>query len=216
MIARSLKGWTMAEVPKPSELQNVFAMSKPQHMLRKLFWEFDMLMGTLSVHHDDKQWPDAAIFIAFNTAITAWHISDWIWQSNPETRSKMASKLKVQFDEKTPTGRRIGLGRFQNNVADQCRALHICREIANGSKHMRLGKPDADVKAVAEWHEAIQGAGLAVPGDFVMSLSVIDGDAKEDAGHVFLAALGYWEELFTSEKLVEGSDRLHAKIIKAK
>jgi len=175
-----------------------------------------MLMSTMSVHHDDKQWPETASFIAFNTAITAWHISDWIWQSSPETRSKMASKLKVQFDEKTPTGRRVGLGRFQNNVAEQCRALHICREIANGSKHMRMDRPDADVKAVAEWHEAIQGAGFAVPGDLVMSLSVMDGDTKDDAGQVFLSALGYWESLFMSEKLVEPGDHLRAKIIKAK
>ena len=205
----------MAETPKPSELQNVFAMDKPEHMLRKLFWEFNMFMKAMSVPHDDKQWPDAAIFIAFNTAITAWHISDWIWQSDPKTRVKMASRLKVQFDEKTQTGRRVGLGRFQDNVAQQCRALHLCREIANGSKHMRMDKPDTDVKAVAEWHKAIQGAGFAVPGDLVMSLNVMDGDKKEDAGQVFISALGYWENLFTSEKLAEPSAHLHSKIIKA-
>ncbi len=204
----------MSAKPQPSDIQNVFAMNQPQHMFRKLFWEIDGLMKEMSVHHENDQWPDAAIFIAFNAVITAWHISDWLWQSNPENRKKLASRLKIQFDEKTSNGRRVGLERFQDRLAEECRALHVLREIANGSKHMRKNNPDPDVKAVAEWHKVVEGAGFARPGDLVMSLNVLDGDQKSDVTRLLIDAIGFWEKLFAEEALVEPGKFLPAKIIK--
>ena len=51
-----------------------------------------------------------------------------------------------------------------------CRALYVCREIANGSKHMRRKKADPDVKAKAEWHKAWEKVGVVNVGDYVMSM----------------------------------------------
>jgi hypothetical protein len=39
----------MAEIPQPSDIQNVFALNKPQHMLSKFLWEIDSLSKSLSV-----------------------------------------------------------------------------------------------------------------------------------------------------------------------
>ena len=61
--------------------------------------------------------------MAFNAAVTGWHITDWIWQTSPETRRLMGSRFKIQFGEGTPNGIRVGLGRFQNAVAEECREL---------------------------------------------------------------------------------------------
>jgi hypothetical protein len=73
----------MVETPKASEIPNVFAMNEPQHMWVKLAWELEHLTTCMSVWEEEEPYSEA-IFRAFKTAVTAWHISDWPWQSNPE------------------------------------------------------------------------------------------------------------------------------------
>jgi hypothetical protein len=128
----------MVESPKPSEIQNVLAMDDPQQMLAKLLWEIRELTDAMSVWVDNEEFP-VAIFIAFNAVVTAWHITDWLWQSSSERRAALAKRYNFAYAE-TETGIRKGLERFQNAVVEDCRALYVCREIANGSKHMRRKK----------------------------------------------------------------------------
>lgn len=125
----------------------------------------------------------------------------------------MAALYRVEYNE-TPSGIEKGLERFQDAVAKDCRALHVCREIANASKHMRKKKPDADIKAIVEWHEAIDGAGNAQPGDLVMSLSIVDRAKRQSAVRLFIDALGYWEKLLNEQKLFSKDKVLPQKIIK--
>ena len=58
---------------------------------------------------------------AFNAAVTAWHLTDWV------------------FEEMTPAQRDHhqirSLAEFQRLARKQCRALHLCRQIATASKH---------------------------------------------------------------------------------
>ena len=204
----------MSQAPKQSDIQNVFAMNEPQHMLSKLFWEIEGLSNAMSVWKDNEQFPEA-IFRAFNTAVTGWHITDWLWQSRPETRAILAKRYGFKFEEGTKAGLRAGLERFQDAVADASRPLYICREIANASKHMRKSKADPDVKAAAKWHEVIEGAGFVVPGDLVMHLWITDGKERRDAIWWFIEAAGYWETLLTSEKLLSADARLPNRIIRA-
>ena len=103
---------------------------------------------------------------------------------------------------------------FQNKIAKDCRDLYICREIANGSKHMRTDKRDEKVRAMAKWSAVVEGAGLVKPGDLVMDLRIADGDKERDAELCFIEALGYWEKLFNDEKLMVGKARLPDKIIR--
>jgi hypothetical protein len=65
----------MMEVPTPSDIQNVFALNKPQHMLSKLLWELDCLSNSLSVWTKRTEFP-TPLFIVWNTVVTAWHITD--------------------------------------------------------------------------------------------------------------------------------------------
>src|SRR3979490_2472783 len=89
----------------------------------------------MSVWVDNEQFP-VPIFVVFNGAVTAWHITDWLWQSSAENRNKLAKRYKFAFTEGTPSGIGRGLERFQEAVAKDSRHLFICREIANGSKHI--------------------------------------------------------------------------------
>jgi hypothetical protein len=198
--------------PTPSPIENVFAMSEPQHMLSKLLWEIDGLMQSQSVWIENETFP-TPIFRAWNTAVTAWHITDWLWSSKAQARSKMATVHGFVYEE-TATGIRRGLEKFQEAVATRERSLYICREIANGSKHMRRTKSDPDVKAKAVWREAIARVGLAVPGDLVLSLEITDGETTKDAVRWFIDGFGYWENLFINNDWVSTQMRLPDKIIK--
>jgi hypothetical protein len=112
--------------------------------------------------------------------VTAWHISDWLWQSNAKNRTLLKKRFGFTSKE-TKKGLRDGLSKFQRSVAGQNRALHVCRQIANGSKHMRLEKADPNIKAVATWDPVAEGVGVVKRGDLVMSLWISDGEDRRDA-----------------------------------
>jgi hypothetical protein len=203
----------MAEAPKPSEIQNVLAMDDPQQLLAKLLWEIQCLTDAMSVWVDNEAFP-VAIFTAFNAVVTAWHITDWVWQSSPERRAVLATRYNFTYAE-TDTGIRRGLEKFQTAVANDCRALYVCREVANGSKHMRKSKVDPDVQAKAEWHKALARAGVVNVGDYVMELTIGDGNDVLDPIKWFIDAFGYWEKLFRAENWIANEKRLPDKIIRA-
>ena len=125
----------------------------------------------------------------------------------------MKKRFKVSCKE-TKSGVKKGLKRFQDAVAEDSRALYICRELANGSKHMRTSTPDPAIKALTKWDPVVEGVGLVKPGDLKMSLMVSDGAKEQDAILWFVDAFGYWERLFTTEKLFGSQRRLPDKIIR--
>ncbi len=203
----------MVEVPKPSEIQNVLTMDDPEQMLAKLLWEIRELTDAMSVWEDNEAFPKA-VFIAFNAVVTAWHITDWLWQSSKERREALAIRYNFGYAE-TDTGIRRGLERFQEAVIRDFRALYVCREIANGSKHMRRKKAAPDVKAKAEWHQAWEKVGVVNVGDYVMTMTITDGSETLDPIRWFIDAFGYWETLFREQNWIQDDKRLPDKIIRA-
>lgn len=204
----------MVETGQAASISNVFVMSHPQHMPAKLSWELEYLTSCMSVWEDNNGYPEP-IYRAFNTAVTAWHISDWLWQSDAATRAILKKRFKVSAKE-TTAGWKKGLKRFQNALAKESRALAICREIANGSKHMRTSKPDPKIKALTKWSPVVEGVGLAKPGDLIMSLMVADGEKEQDAVLWFIDAFGYWTKLFEAENLAAAEAPLPQKIVARK
>jgi hypothetical protein len=203
----------MMTIPPPSDVTNVFAMSQPAHMLQKLFWEWQLLSRSLSPWTDNEGHP-AHVFAAFNTAVTAWHITDWLWHSGAETRAILTKRFKLNFTEGTKNQLRVGLERFQDEVASESRPLYICRALANGSKHMRTNKVDPNIRAIEQWHPVVQPMALAQKGELVPSLLIADGNSTQDARSLFLDAFGYWEGLFVEENLLNNATRLWDKIRK--
>jgi hypothetical protein len=204
----------MIETPKPSSLTNVFGLDNPQHIYTKMVVELVKLQDSSSVWTKNEPYPEP-LFIAFNVAITIWHMTDWLWMSSISTRTKLAKRYDVYYNE-TPSGIDKGLERFQNAIANKCRELYVCREIANASKHMRRKKHDPEIKALVEWHPVVEPAGHAQIGDLVMSLSIYDGEKKKAAELLFIAAIGYWEKLLTEEQLITAGAILAQKIVKPK
>ncbi|RJF70203.1 hypothetical protein [Rhodopseudomonas palustris] len=195
-----------------SDISNVFGMNHPQQMYVKLGWELNALMRSMSVWKDNEAAPEA-LFHAFNTAITAWHISDWLWQYQPDARSRIATKFEFVFEE-TPTGIKRGLERFQDAVVLHCDELRVCREVATGSKHMRKTKTDPNIKAQAVWSKVVDPAGFAKPGDLVMSLRIKNKDKETDAELAFIEVFSFWERLMTELGIFTRDAKLLDKIIK--
>lgn len=106
----------------------------------------------------DKKWQSDH---AFNFAVTAWHMTDWLWH----------------YAEETNPGQREYFGRtnkkrFQNFVRGESKALDICMDLANGAKHFHVSRQtkvalSADVSA-----KEIQGGSL---GSFVLDVDQLGG-----------------------------------------
>jgi len=81
---------------------------------------------------------------------------------------------------------------------------------------MRRKKIDPAIKAVAEWYPALEAVGHVKVGDLAMSLTILDGDERQDAERLFIDAAGYWENLLRAENLITAEARLPDKIIRAR
>jgi hypothetical protein len=81
-------------------------------------------------------------YIAFNCAVTAWHMTDWAWaELNQKQREEVQKLAKTSFDL-VPTNPKP----LQKYVRCSSHALKLCELIANGSKHCVLRDPDPRVR----------------------------------------------------------------------
>lgn len=204
----------MPEQPKPSSLSNVFGIYAPQHIFTKIAVELWRFQDASSAWTKNEPFPEP-LFMAFNLAVTLWHMTDWLWMSGPTNRQLLARKFGFTYEELKRGGLDKGLKAFQDKVRADCPALNICEEIANASKHMRRRTTNPNIKAAAEWHPAIEPIGNAKKGDLVMNLYIYNGAEKIDAGKLFIDAMGYWERFMMDNGLFSAADVLPQKIIPA-
>jgi hypothetical protein len=135
---------------------------------------------------------------AFNCAITARHLCDWTWQAcDSHQRQLLTNKygLSNASDDRK-------FEKFRDAISDECEELQICRQIANGSKHMKLRRT-ATVKASAEWVRAIEPAGQLRQGDLMMDLRVTVGEKEITADWLFTRTFDFWERLLSELGFVE-------------
>ena len=112
--------WTVAN-PK-----HAFAIRNEADFLEKLRQEFrDLECSPDSSRH------------AINFAMTAWHLTDWVW----------GLQLKANWERQRQlfgTIFRGGIDEFRAGVVKECEELGIMQEICNGSKHLG-SDPKADI-----------------------------------------------------------------------
>jgi hypothetical protein len=89
----------------------------------------------------DGQDVEAMKDLAFNIAVTGWHLCDWVFMDlTPAQRDAFNIHSLAQMQERALT----------------CRALHVIRQVATASKHWEVSRrPDpavtAVVAAVPDW-----------------------------------------------------------------
>jgi hypothetical protein len=192
----------------PDPPDKVFGLAEPVDMLRKLAWEIDQLRGVLSRPVNESIGFRTPAYHAFNCAVTARHMADWIWESaRAADRDFVLSKLEPEVSASkagTP------FGRFVQALMARHRSLHICRQLATGAKHMTVAHhPDPEVTAKEDWY----GEPLRVGGtvgsrlvEYSPRLTITDRDETHPAIEVFenalrdwnhfLRALGYFEPVY--------------------
>jgi len=103
---------------------------------------------------------------------------------------------------------RDSLERFQDAVRAKHRAIHICRQIATGSKHMNIRKPDPAIKTEEVWQpQAVAGrmeCGRTPLGSYLYRRSLIDAGTPREALEVFREAFTNWEEELGCWGFIEG------------
>jgi hypothetical protein len=186
---------------EPPKLQEVFLLATPGHMLQKLFWEVRQFKTSLA--DTDGVLPNVdPCYSAFNYAITALHCADWAWSAaGPESKDYLGNTFSFSV-----TGNdREDLLAFSDALGKQNRDFYICRQIANGSKHMRRGPRPHSVHAALEftqWSDDPQRVRL-------FDLVIRDGDKIFSAAEIFHRMAEFWEQLyrnvgFLEDKFIEG------------
>lgn len=184
---------------QPEAPSNVFALATPHHFLLKLHWEIEQLKIALKTEHKIA-WTDAPAYHAFNCAVTCWHLSDWVWEYADENlRQLIGSQLATKLAK---------LEDFQAAIRTKHRSLHVCWQIANGSKHMKMRKSDPNIKTQEVWkyHAPMAGSFQAGQplGRYEYQLSFTDQGQTRDALATFEAAEKAWTHELQAWFIIEG------------
>ncbi|WP_162945827.1 hypothetical protein [Pseudomonas sp. DY-1] len=145
--------------------------------LSKLSWEIAEVIQCI-----DKN-PAARIFKSMNCAITAWHMSDWIWQfSDPAMKLKLAMCLG---DESINDKKKFCLA-----VQRVCPAIALCRQIGTAVKHVSVdyNRPEVSTQVVRSE-------------DKKYKVKIIDGVNEYVDFDVYTAALEAWARIYVHAEL---------------
>jgi hypothetical protein len=149
-------------MPLPGR-DKTFALENCRDLLNKLEREVDRLRAARA-HNDITTMIDTA----FNAAVTAWHLCDWVFG---DMTIEQREKLKVR-----------DLSEFQE-MARREYALHVCRQIATASKHWEIS------------NHADAAVGVSVTASSEWGLYIIDGDKRYDAVQLFDETYTFWTQL---------------------
>jgi hypothetical protein len=182
-------------------------LATPAHMLTKLHWELYQLRKSLTEKPEHIGHTHAPSYCAFNCAVTAWHLADWTWKAAAaEQRAHILACLNIKSSGQDDKD----FAKFQAALRDKSRALHVCQQLANGSKHMTITRhPDPDVQAKMRWESEPARAGKMRAGDpFAVHryrLVVLDKGIERSALDVFEEAFKDWQRFLGTWGFVEGT-----------
>lgn len=168
----------------PSKDQT-FALENCYDMLRKLEWEVE---GLNRASKDDL---DEIAFRAFNCAVTAWQLTDWVWADMNQAQQGAFGSLT----------------NFQNHCRNQCRAIHLCRQIATASKHAEVrAHRDPSVSTVSTampttYISGIPNQSSAEEADTSWHIFIDDGGHRIPAQQILSAAADFWIAFIHSNRI---------------
>ncbi len=141
----------MGQRIQPQEFQNVLGWSSPFDMVCKLESELERI--------DDAETLRDVVEHTMNFALTAYHITEWVWnllkrKPTPESEKfERASWISVIGHE--PQTKK----EMRDWVLKHCPEIEYCRQLANATKHlsccMKEGVSAAEIEVAAtdEWEK---------------------------------------------------------------
>jgi len=168
---------------KRLESGHVFKMRSVHDIFRKLRNEKRRFEKAESNGEGRADQVDAAI----NFAITAWHVTDWVWGQHEHA-------LREYFDVNEKW-------EFQDKIRRKCSDLAVCDVIANAAKHggaayKKMGRPDVETILVAH-PVANDAAGVelvAVQTDLQWSLEIEVDGKRNDPLELFNRVFLFWHK----------------------
>jgi hypothetical protein len=181
-----------------TELQT-FQLNSPLQLLIKLAWGIKQLKAAIgSTDMPGSFYP--AVYTAFDCTITAWQMSDWVYEFySGKVELPLSQDLKYSKSEK--------LRKFQGWVCEQSPYLRICMHIANSNKHFGVSRhPDPGLKVTIDWNvESQMSAGMSVGGRLVdrsYRLMVTDGGISHEILHILCNAHDFWADQIKEPSLI--------------
>lgn len=110
-VLESVKALGARKIQIPHQ---TFGFENCADLVWKLYWEIERLKYATPRDPIDMK------CFAFNGAVTAWCLTDWVFE-------EMTTAQRDHYHG--------SLTEFQNLARKQCPALHLCRQIATASKH---------------------------------------------------------------------------------
>jgi hypothetical protein len=162
---------------RPGELQT-FSFENSIDLVWKLDWEIIRIL-----HATPSDIIDMKCF-AFNAAVTAWQLADWVFD-DMTTAQKQSRGIS-------------SVGDLQNLATSECRALHLCHWIATASKHRIVNNRYHDPTVTTAVRSFPMAGGQAAK----WQLIIIDGNTEHDASDVFEEARMYWYRFLTALGLI--------------
>lgn len=131
---------------------------------------------------------------AFNIVVTAWHLCDWV---AADLTPAQQSKLKIYNRPDMQA------------IARQCRALHLCEQAANASKHWAVFEkyrdPNVYTIVTLDPIKSLQELYEQKPQNFTLYFK--DGDTTTPAEKVFEAALDFWMQFIYQNEIAKDERR---------
>jgi hypothetical protein len=157
-----------------------FAVEGSRDLVNKLWWEIE--------EYRDEAELEKKLWRAFNCAVTAWHICDWLWRERTADRKEQR-----------------GLAAFQTAMKEKCRHLNFCRHIATASKHGGVDRhfDDSINVVVRATRDPLEGAFSDSLKSKHWEIIVTDQHLSYDALEVFYVVQSFWDRITVSDVCAE-------------
>jgi hypothetical protein len=134
-----------------------------------------------------------------NFAVTAWHLTDWVWR---DMKSMYSLKAKIAKAVGL-SPQNLGLGEFQQYVCAECADMVYCQAIGTASKHVGadpklLGQGNYQKNIASDF--SLTATTSVSFGSFWV-LKIIDGGDRLQALPIFDNVLTFWTKFIYSNKI---------------
>jgi hypothetical protein len=106
-----------------------FDVVNPRAMLEKLGREMSRIAEPGASY-------EAVMDAGINGALTAWHLTDWVWVARFRDDPEARKTIEILTDDP-----RDGKRDFQAYVTRECSELALCEDVTNGFKHVVANQP---------------------------------------------------------------------------
>lgn len=159
---------------RPANTKKIIGSEDAIFLLNKLGWEIR------AIHEHPHDGITERIYRSINCALTAWHLTDWLWMlSSEEQRKSLCEITEVQkYDTKE----------FHVAIQKWCPAIALCRQIATAAKHLDIDYDREDV-----W---LEGMFDDEETEHATTLYITDGSSKQLDVDVYIEAFNAWTALY--------------------